>query len=69
MSTISVPLPQKLEKFIDDQISQGKYSNKAEVVRRALVRFEEEEAVRAVLETSNEPTLYGDLDDLAKKLK
>ena len=67
MSTLSVPLTPTLEKFIESQVKSGNAANKADVVRRALVRFAEDEAVRAVLEASQEPTLKGDLRDLMKK--
>ncbi|MFA5997210.1 MAG: hypothetical protein WC791_01830 [Candidatus Paceibacterota bacterium] len=72
MSTISVPLPPELEKFINNQIKSGNAANKADVVRRALVRFAEDEAVRDVLEASQEvkdgKVLRGDLRELAKKI-
>lgn len=68
MSTLSVPLSPELEKFINSQVESGFASNKADVVRRALVRFSEDEAVRAVLEASQEPVLRGDLRELAKKI-
>lgn len=72
MSTLSVPLSPELEKFINSQVKCGHASNKADVVRRALVRFSEDEAVRAVLEASQEvkdgKALRGDLRELAKKI-
>jgi putative addiction module CopG family antidote len=69
MTTLSVPLPAQLEKFIDEMVRSGFAENKAAVVRKALVRLEEEEAVNAVLRAQTEPTLRGDLRDLAKKMK
>lgn len=72
MSTISVPLTSTLETFIDDMVRQGIASNKAEVVRRALVRFAEDQAVEAVLRSEQEARdgkiLRGDLRDLMKKM-
>jgi putative addiction module CopG family antidote len=72
MSTLSVPLPPELEKFINSQVKSGNAANKADVVRRALVRFSEDEAVRIVLEASQEvkdgKVLRGDLRELAKKI-
>ncbi|OIP65490.1 MAG: hypothetical protein CO060_01760 [Candidatus Yonathbacteria bacterium CG_4_9_14_0_2_um_filter_43_16] len=68
MSTLSVPLSPELEKFINSQVKCGRASNKADVVRRALTRLSEDEAVQAVLEASKEPTLRGDLRELAKKI-
>lgn len=69
MSTLSVPLPPNLEAFINNQVRSGCASNKADVVRRALVRFSEDEAVEAILRASQEPTLKGDLRELAKKIQ
>ncbi|MBI3458644.1 type II toxin-antitoxin system ParD family antitoxin [Candidatus Azambacteria bacterium] len=72
MSTLSVPLSPDLEKFIDNQVKIGRASNKAEVVRRALITFAEDEAVFAVLEAEREvkegKILRGDLRQLAKKI-
>ncbi len=69
MSTLSVPLTPELEKFINSQVKSGRGANKADVVRRALVAMSEEEAVQAVLMASAEPTLRGDLRELAKKIR
>ena len=68
MTTISVPLPSNLENFINQQVKAGKAPNKAEVVRRAIMRLSEAEAVNAVLNAQNEPTLKGDLRRLMKKI-
>ena len=69
MTTISVPVPSEQEKFLEDYIKSGRAENKAQVFRRALREFQENEAVRAVLETEKEPILRGDLKSLAKKLR
>ena len=69
MSTISVPLTPDLEKFIDQMIKNGDAANKADVVRKALRRMSEEEAVNRILAAQKEPNLKGDLRDLMKKLK
>lgn len=72
MSTISVPLPNTLVTFIDDMIRRGVASNKADVVRQALVRFAEDQAVEAVLRAEQElrdgKVLRGDLRKIAKRL-
>lgn len=54
MSTISVPLTQTLELFIERAVRRGTASTKAEVVRQALSRYAEEEAVEAVLRAQQE---------------
>ena len=68
MTTLSVPIPPKLEEFIKNQIKSGNAANKADVVRKALFRMSEEEAVNAVLKAQGEPTLRGDLRELVKKI-
>ena len=69
MSTISVPLTPDLEKFIDQMVNRGEAANKADVVRKALRRMSEEEAVNAILAAQKEPNLKGDLRSLAKRLR
>lgn len=69
MSTLSVPLTPKLEEFINDQVKSGRAASKADVVRRALVSFSEEEAVQEVLNAVREPLLRGDLRQLMKKIR
>lgn len=69
MSTLSVPLPANLEAFINSMVADHRAANKADVVRKALYRMEEEEAIRAVLEAEKEPVLRGNLKDLLKKVK
>ena len=69
MATISVPLSAEQEERLDSLVSDGAGSNRADVMRSALERFAEEEAIREVLEAEREPTLRGDLDELLKKFK
>lgn len=68
MTTLSVPVPPKLEELVNSLVKKGYGSNKADVVRRALELLAEEEAVRSVLIAQGEPTLKGDLKTLMKKL-
>lgn len=69
MTTISVPLPAHIEKELDYLVKSGYGSNKADVVRRAIMRLAEEEAVQTVLRAQQEPLLRGDLRELMKKIK
>ena len=73
MTTISVPIPAHLEEAINNLIESGYGSNKADVVRKAIIRLTEEEAVLAVLKAEQEikegKGLTGDLIELAKKIK
>ena len=73
MSTLSVPLSPQLEEKLLELVESGYGSNKADVVRRAIKRISEEEAVLAVLQAEKEISLglglSGDLRELAKKIK
>lgn len=68
MTTLSVPIPANLEEFINKQIREGRAANKADVVRRAITRLSEEEAVNAVLNAEREPTLRGNLKELLAEI-
>ncbi len=69
MSTISVPIPAHMEESLNNLIKNGRGSNKAELIRRAITNMVEDEAVQTVLNAMKEPTLSGDLKELAKKFK
>jgi len=69
MATISVPLTPELEVTLDKLVEQGVGENRAAVMRQALKRLSEEEALDAVLRTQKEPYLKGDLRVLMRKLK
>lgn len=73
MTTLSVPISGDLEKFIESMVKAGKGSNKADVVRRALREYEENEALENILQSEREIAqgkgLRGDLRVLARKFK
>ncbi len=73
MSTLSVPLPSALEDFIREMVRRGVAANKAEVVRQALTRFAEDQAVEDVLRAEQElrdgKILRGDLREIIKKIR
>jgi Arc/MetJ-type ribon-helix-helix transcriptional regulator len=69
MATISVPLSAELQERLDALVSGGAGSNRADVMRRALESFAEEEAINAVLKAERGPVLRGDLRQLLKKIK
>ena len=54
MSTLSVPLTPSLEAFILSMVENGRAANKADVVRKAITKMAEDEAVRVVLEAEQE---------------
>lgn len=68
MTTISVPLNAESEKYIEILVSTGYGSNKADAIRRAIKHVAEEQAIQSVLKASQEPSISGDLKDLAGKL-
>ena len=69
MTTLSIPVSGELEKFIEKMIKEGRGANKADVVRRALCEYRENEALKTILQAESEPTLRGDLRELMKKFK
>lgn len=68
MTTLSVPLPSDMSQGLEALVKAGVASTKAEAARQAIQRYLEEQAVQAVLKASTEPSLTGDLDELANKL-
>lgn len=73
MTTLSIPVSGDLEKFINRMVKEGKGANKADVVRRALREYRENEAmeniIRAEKEFAQGKGLRGDLRELMKKFK
>ena len=72
MSTLSIPVPPKLEELVNSLVDSGYGSNKADVVRRALILLAEEEAVNRVLKAEQEiregKILRGDPKKLMRKI-
>lgn len=68
MATISVPLSAELQHRLDSLVSDGVGANRADVMRRALEHFAEEEAIQAVLRAEREvgegKILRGDIREL-----
>jgi Arc/MetJ-type ribon-helix-helix transcriptional regulator len=71
MTTLSIPVPPKLEELIKSLIKKGYAPTKAEVVRKALDLLAEEEAVTSVLKAEQEvkdgKLFTGNLKVVAKK--
>jgi len=68
MTTLSVPLTPELAKYIEET-AKSTGLTKSDIMRQALTLFAEEQAVRKILLARAEPSLEGDLDELAKKFK
>ena len=73
MTTISIPITTELNEFIDEQVRLGNASSKAELIRRAIVKFKEDQFLMDILEAEQEvrdgKVFTGDLDKLAKGFK
>ena len=73
MTTLSVPLPPELAEWVEGMVKKGYVENKAALVRKALRRLAEEEAVADVLKAEQEfregKALTGDLRRLLKRIK
>ncbi len=68
MATISVPLSKEHTEALEALVKTTG-ANRASVMRKALEKFAEDEAVAAVLRAQKEPTLKGGLRQLAKKIR
>jgi Arc/MetJ-type ribon-helix-helix transcriptional regulator len=68
MTTITIPISGEIEALIAHMLAQGLGANKADLVRRALKKMAEDQAVADVLEAQKQPRLKGKLRDIAKKL-
>jgi len=72
MTTLSIPIPPKLEEVVNSLVRRGYGANKADVVRKALTLLAEEEAVNAVLKAEQEvcggKILRGGLKKLMRKI-
>jgi len=70
MTTISIPITEELNSFIDQQVNLGNASSKADLIRRAIIAYKEEEFIKAITKAKREikegKALTGDLDKLAK---
>ncbi len=72
MSTISVPLSTELDEYVTTAVRRGDAASKADLVRRALRRYAEDEAINVVLRSQQEmregKVIYGNLRKILKKL-
>ncbi|MFA6158103.1 MAG: hypothetical protein WC763_00540 [Candidatus Paceibacterota bacterium] len=70
MTTITIPINDSLNDFVNEQVRIGNASSKADLVRRAIQKMKEDEFVQMVLAAKREikdgKILKGDLDQLAK---
>ena len=73
MTTISVPLPPNMVEYIENEVRLGNFENKAQLIRKALEKFRENEAVESILRSERDVkegrVFYGDLKEISKKFK
>jgi len=71
MTTITIPINQELESFIEGELKAGTSDSKAHLVRYALGRLREERALarlqEAEMDIKNGRVYHGDLKKLLKK--
>ncbi len=70
MNTITIPITNELNDFIENQVKIGEASSKADLVRRAIQKMKEDVFIEHILQAKKEAAagklLKGDLDELAK---
>lgn len=66
MTTLSIPLPPDLAKYVEEQAKESGLS-RAALVRQALKQYRDEQAIQEVLRAAAEPTIEGDFDELLSK--
>ena len=70
MATTSIPINNELDTYIEEQVRLGKASSKAELIRRAIIKFKDDDFINSILiakqEIKDGKALTGDLDTLAK---
>jgi Arc/MetJ-type ribon-helix-helix transcriptional regulator len=70
MTTITIPINDVLNGFINEQVKLGNASSKADLVRLAIQRYKEEQFIKEIREAKQEiqdgKGLVGDLDLLEK---
>ena len=73
MITLSIPFSAEAVSFINEMVSRGDASTKAEVVRQAIARYEEDRAVEEVLRSEQEMRegkgISGNLSDILAQMK
>ena len=73
MTTLSVPLSADLEESVNNLVKKGFAANKADLVRKAIIRLIEDEAVMAIIlaeqEIAEKKGLRGDLKILSKTMR
>ena len=71
MTTLSIPMPEDLIKFIDTFIASGEAENRAQAIRKAVRKMREQVEVNEIFEASRQIkqglSFSGDLQDILEK--
>ena len=71
MTTLSIPMPEDLIKFIDTFIASGEAENRAQAIRKAVRKMREQVEVNEIFEASRQIkqglSFSGDLQDILKR--
>jgi Arc/MetJ-type ribon-helix-helix transcriptional regulator len=54
MTTISIPINSQLDEFIEEQVKLGNVASKADLIRRAIVLYKEEQVLSEILKAQRE---------------
>lgn len=54
MTTISIPVTNELDEFIEEQVALGNAASKADLIRRAIMQYKEEQMMRDILQAKRE---------------
>ncbi len=68
MATLSIPVDEETLRKIQALIAQGLAKNITDIGRTAINKYLDDLAVEQVLKAQKEPSLSGELDELATKL-
>ncbi len=73
MITITIPITESLNDFINEQVKLGHSANKADLVRKSLQKMKEDMFIESILNAKKEAKegklLQGDVIKLAKHFK
>ncbi len=72
MTTITIPINSELNDFIDEQVKLGSASSKADLVRRAIIKYKEDALLHEILIARQEiidgKGVEGDLKDIIDRI-
>ena len=67
MATISIPINSQMDEFIEEQVSLGNVASKADLIRRAITLYKEEQILSEILKAQREISDGKGLEFLGKE--